>query len=149
MAKLSRSASPFDNDYESYENTRDTARLRTEYDMHAAPTPSEKKGPNPKTERLIFIIRLILRIISFLIASSIMAVLAYSAWLYRTTKNADVEIAGDHHGFQSIWVTGLKMRPTYVLLGVSCAATLLNLVILVANFSKAVCCFDPTLYRSF
>ncbi|KAL1799309.1 hypothetical protein ACET3X_003346 [Alternaria dauci] len=134
--KTSRSVSP-SHSYESYENTRKTPRLRTEFDMHVSPTPSRKKDI-PKVDRLIVRIRLILRIISFLLASSIVVILSYAAALYRATKDEDIEVEGQEYGVQMVWLTGLKMRPTFVLLGVSCAAMITSLLVLLATCSKVI-----------
>ncbi|RYF48594.1 MAG: hypothetical protein EOO38_09750 [Cytophagaceae bacterium] len=131
-----RPISPFEED----ENTR--LHLQTEYDPHAPaprPKPSKKKSLTPRTDRLISRIRLFLRYLSFILSGSIVGFVAYTVWLYRKTEH-DYELDHATHAEVRVWPTTLKTQPTYMLLGVSCAATLLNLIIIVASFNKTVGC---------
>lgn len=137
MSKLSRSSSPYENSYETYENTR----LNTEYNPHnppAPPKPSEKSSVNPRTDRLISRIRLILRILSFLISCTIVATLGYTVWLYRSTSGKTVEETQTKATLR-VWLGNLKTQPSYVLLAVSCVATALSFTLIIASFSKIVC----------
>lgn len=143
MGKPSRSSSPLDHDYESYENTRENTRgafLQTEYDTRPlvpGPKPSEKKGINPHTDRIISRIRLSLRILSFCLSASIVGALSHVVALYLKTKNKFVT-NGMANITIHVWLSNLKTRPTFVLLGVASAATLISGILIVASFSRAV-----------
>jgi hypothetical protein len=129
-----RAISPFEED----ENTR----LQTEYNPHAPiarPKPSKKRSLTPRTDRVISRIRLGLRYLSFMLSGSIVGIVAYTVWLYRKTEHG-YELDRATGAEVRVWPTSLKTQPTYVLLGVSCAATLLNLIIIVASFNKTVSC---------
>lgn len=141
----SRTPSPFENNYESYENTRENARgerLLNEY-KDTTPLVVLKQGPAtnteiaPHTDRIISRIRLSLRLLSLCVSSTIVGVLAHFMSVYLGTKGDWVHVQ-ERYGQRRVWPQWLKMRPTFLLLGVAATATLLSLVLLVAMFSRAV-----------
>lgn len=135
---LSRTSTSLDRDYKSYENTRESSRLRAEYHaQHIGRNSVEENEAIPEADRVISRFRLLLRSLSFLLAISITSCLGYIVWLYRSTKDHDVNENGQGV-WLDVWLTHLKVKPTYVFLGVSAFAAVLSLTIIVANLSKAV-----------
>ncbi|KAF2266932.1 hypothetical protein CC78DRAFT_566643 [Lojkania enalia] len=136
MDSLNKSVQPLDNDYEPYETTR----LGTEYDAYQSSTPnlSEKSTSiDPRTDRLISRIRLVLRFISLLVSASIVGVLGHAVGVYQSTKDEFVTVKAGNISMK-VWLRNMKMKPTYVLLIVASIATLLSITIIIASFSKAV-----------
>lgn len=130
--------------------------VHTEYDRSMSIPPallpsrnsSEKRGARRRGnaldqhfERVVRRTRLIVRILSLLFTASIMIILGYTVTKYLKTQH--ISATDDHSGFEiRVWPSNLKSQPTLVLLGVSTAATFLNLVLCVANFSSIVSAFS-------
>ncbi|KAH8725403.1 hypothetical protein GQ44DRAFT_772076 [Phaeosphaeriaceae sp. PMI808] len=134
----SRSSSPLNPHCESYENTRETTRLHTGYQIpESKPKVSEKTVRLSKADRVIFRIQLLLRAFSFLLASSIVGTLGYIIWLYQSTKDHDVDENGEGV-WLDVWLTHLKVKPTYALLGVSATAAILSLIHIIASLSQPI-----------
>jgi hypothetical protein len=104
------------------------------------PTYINEKQSNssikPRKDRLISRIRLSLRITSFLFSVSIVAVLGHAVYVYLGSKDNFREVYDAV--VVRVWLKGLKTKPTFVLLGVASAASLLSLILILASFTKAV-----------
>jgi hypothetical protein len=138
----SRTPSPFENNYESYENTRENARgerLLNEY-KDTTPLVVLKQVPTEDDSQTLGIIarmRMSLRVLSFCVSGSVVGVLAHFLNLYLGTKGEWVRVQ-ERYGQRMVWPLWLKMRPTFVLFGVAATATLFSLVLLVVMFFRAV-----------
>lgn len=144
MSKKSRTPSPFKSHYETYENTHENARgerMLNEYNTNplvVLERKTERKSEiAPHIDLIISHIRLSLRILSALISVSIVALLAHVVSVYLKTKDNQVTVE-ETYGQRRVWPLWLRIRPTFVLLGVAVAATLFSLALLVAMFSRAV-----------
>ncbi|KAF2787717.1 hypothetical protein K505DRAFT_257088 [Melanomma pulvis-pyrius CBS 109.77] len=92
---------------------------------------------SPRTNRIISRTRLYLRILSFLLSASMVAVLGHTVGTYLDTK--DGVVVDDRTGvILRVWLRNMKARPTYVLLIVSSVATLLSIGLIISNFWKTM-----------
>ncbi|KAH7108984.1 hypothetical protein B0J13DRAFT_534855 [Dactylonectria estremocensis] len=97
----------------------------------------QKKGPDPHLDRIISRTRLFIRILSLLLSVSIVGILSYIVVLYTKTKGEYVQDEQLKTKFK-VWSSQLNISPTLILLGGAAAAAFLNLLLCIANFSKAV-----------
>jgi hypothetical protein len=89
------------------------------------------------TDLIISHTRLCLRLLSFLISASIVAVLAHVVGVYTATKN-DMVTLDKGPDQRRVWPPWLRTKPTVLLLGVAATATVFSLAFLLAMFSRAV-----------
>ncbi|KAF2681875.1 hypothetical protein K458DRAFT_433284 [Lentithecium fluviatile CBS 122367] len=144
-AHSSRATSPFDNNYESYENTRENARgerLLNEYKDTVPLVVNSRRaerrpGIAPHTNRIISRIRLSLRLLSLFVSASILALLAHILSMYLKTKDEWVTVE-ERYGTRRVWPHWLKMKPTFMLMGVAATTTLFSLMLVFAMCSRKV-----------
>lgn len=97
--------------------------------------------PSPKGASFVYRTRLVLRVLSLLLSFALVVVLGHAIAVYDSTKHDEVN-------GEPIWPTGLKMKPTILLLSAAAVATALSLTICIASFSEVVSCFfDRSLGR--
>jgi hypothetical protein len=142
----SRTPSPFENTYESYENTRSNARgelLLNEY-KDTAPLAPNKRPPStktvdiaPHTDRIISRIRLSLRLLSLCISGTVLGALSHFLSVYVKTKEEWVNVQ-ERYGQRRVWPHWVQMKPMFVLEGVAATATLCSMMLLGAMFFSAV-----------
>lgn len=87
--------------------------------------------PSPKGSLLVSRTRLTLRAISLVLSFALVVVLGHAIAVYNSTKDDEVNN-------EPLWPTGLKMRPTILLLSAAAVATALSLTICIASFSEVV-----------
>ena len=89
----------------------------------------ESKGS--KGSVIVYRTRLLLRTLSLCLSFALVIILGHAIAVYNSTKKD--EINGE-----PIWPTGLKMKPTILLLSAASVATALSLAICLASFSEVV-----------
>lgn len=87
--------------------------------------------PSPKGSLLVSRIRLTLRILSLVLSFALVVVLGHAIAVYNSTRN-------DQVNGEPLWPSGMKMRPTILLLSAAAVATALSLTICIASFSAVV-----------
>jgi uncharacterized BrkB/YihY/UPF0761 family membrane protein len=94
--------------------------------------------------RGVYRTRLILRILSLVTCLAIISLLANAIRLYIKTKNVRNPFR-DGSGTFPVWSEGLRLYPTYVLLGTALVAGLSSVLLVFASFFKNVRgeCRDP------
>ncbi|KAK5048296.1 hypothetical protein LTR84_005966 [Exophiala bonariae] len=88
-------------------------------------------------------IRLIVRILSFLLTGAIVIVLAHALSIYFSSRDKTMYDARLQIDIR-VWPNNMKTRPTLLLLGAASAATLLSGTLCVGSFSKVVRRLTPT-----
>ncbi|KAF2001108.1 hypothetical protein P154DRAFT_562973 [Amniculicola lignicola CBS 123094] len=137
-----RSSSP-------YESTRlrpsFDKNVHTEYDPRthtSSPGPERSfikgpKGPrrSPYTDTAIVRTRIILRILSILVSSSILGVITHTYGNFLWVKRF---LVNQHQGEGMSWVGKFKVTPSIVLISFAAIATGLSLILLLASCAKSV-----------
>lgn len=90
-----------------------------------------------REHRGVYRTRLILRFLSLATCVTIVALLTLAIRQYSQTKNARNPFH-DGSGSFPVWPEGLKLFPSYALLGAAVVAGLLSLFLVVASFHKNV-----------
>ena len=87
--------------------------------------------------RSIYWTRLILRVLSFATCIAILYYLITGILVYKRTKDVKNPYV-DGSGSFDVWPPGLKLWPSYILLGAALGAAVLNLILLFASCFKKV-----------
>lgn len=95
------------------------------------------RGPELRRSRGTYVTRLILRYISAITSIAIIGVLADAIRSYKKTQHVTNPYR-DGHGRFPVWPEGLKLRPTWMLLGVAVVAAITSTLLCIASFSSAV-----------
>ncbi|KAF1926621.1 uncharacterized protein M421DRAFT_211971 [Didymella exigua CBS 183.55] len=114
---------------------------KTAAEIILAERRNEKRqsAPEIRDYRLVSWVRLILRVLSMSPCALILVSLIYAIRNYRRTKHVRATFQ-DGSGSFPVWSKkeGLKMYPTYILLGAAAVAGVLNIVLVLAALTKAV-----------
>jgi hypothetical protein len=94
-------------------------------------------APDIRQYRAVYWTRLLLRVLSLLTCSLIVFVLVDATRTYERTKHLTNPFREGSGSFP-IWPDGLKLYPSYVLLGAAVTAGLLCLALVLASFVKSV-----------
>jgi hypothetical protein len=93
--------------------------------------------PSISKSRGVYTTRLILRLLSALTSIAIIAVLVDSIRSYKKTQHVTNPYKSGQGRFP-VWPEGLKLRPTWMLLGVAVVAATTSTILCVASLSAAV-----------
>lgn len=93
--------------------------------------------PDIRQYRGVYRTRLTLRILSLATCIAIKVVLIDSIRTYKKTKHVTNPFRSGSGSFP-VWPEGLKLWPTYILLGAALVAGVFSLLLIVASFHKSV-----------